>query len=211
MARPKAGVTLEMRAKEALVFGEDGHWWSTLTVDKRRYRIRIGDRFTSQLLVLWQIYFGDPVGLLSNACGRAECVNPYHYRDESDRQQLMWRTEAGMVDIADELAREGLSLDDVETFGIRVISIHGLSPSDILDAYGMTNDMGCYECGGRFDPIIEEKLDDDGKPIKILTPGNGVICPGCFSRWTEKDFAVMEDSNACGSGDDGWVHDGGQR
>ena len=172
MARPKKGVTLEMRAKEALVFGEDGHWWSTLSRHEshRVSRLRVGDSRVSQLLVLWQIYLGDPVGLLSNACGRAECVNPYHYRDESDRQQADWR-------VGERSSRRTFDLlfdHESERF-MQIIDITEMSDALIGNVYGMTNDMGCYHCSeSRFDPLKHR---------------NQVVGPEC---WTDEDQAKAE-------------------
>lgn len=137
------------------------------------YRIRVNGERISQLLVLWQIYLGDPVGLLSNACGRAECVNPYHYRDESDRQQVDWRSEEfKLSEAVAPWTREE------EDRCMQLLDIVNESSASIENNYGMTHDMGCYHCGKRFDPLAHR---------------NTVICPEC---WTDEDQAKAEASSA---------------
>lgn len=171
--------SLHRRAVTALWIEEDeGHWRSTLTMDHPEdgpyYRLRNGSHGrVSQLLVFWCIQFGDPVGQLSNVCGRTECVNPYHYRDESDRQQSDWRVEES----------NGKELLDrvVEGEGNRFMQIVDIVlKSDILisNVYGMTKDMGCYHCGKEFDPLASR---------------NQVICPEC---WTDEDQRIKEKSSA---------------
>lgn len=150
---------------------DEGHWRSLLAFDKTRrvHRLNDGPRRTSHLLVLWHIFLGDPVGLLSNACGRSECVNPYHYKDESDRQQADWRAEeCNGKELLDHVA------DDEGNRFMQIVDI--VLKSDILisNVYGMTNDMGCYHCGKRFDPLAHR---------------NQVVCPEC---WTDEDQAKAE-------------------
>lgn len=166
--------SLKKRAFESKNIGECGHWFSTLCRDGRIYKLYSSGRRISQLLVLRCILIGDPIGRLSNDCGRSDCVNPYHWLDASDRDQRQWRMWGSKVNIIRMLAEAGLSWEDVNQFGIRVFTIEGLSPSDILDQYGMTHDMGCYHCGKRFDPLAHR---------------NQVICPEC---WTDEDQAEAE-------------------
>ncbi len=167
--------SLHRRAVTALWIEEDGgHWRSTLFPHHgEQYRLRNKGRRISQLLVLWVILNGDPVGQLSNACGRSECVNPYHYRDQSEREQLEWRS-------VDFVSSEALApwIEEEENRFMQLLDIVNESSASIENAYGMTNDMGCYHCGKRFDPLV-------GK--------NKVVCPEC---WTDEDQSFMEGDNA---------------
>jgi hypothetical protein len=168
----KVSESLHRRAVSALWIEEnEGHWRSTLFRRQRAYQLRDGVRRISQLLVLRTILLGDPVGQLSNACGRSECVNPYHYRDQSEREQSDWRAEeCNGKELLDRIA------DGEGNRFMQIVEI--VTKSDILinNVYGMTNDMGCYHCGKRFDPLAHR---------------NQVICPEC---WTDEDQAEAEAS-----------------
>jgi hypothetical protein len=180
------GLTVEIseslynRAITSLWFVEhDGHWISTLHKHHGEvYRLRDNGRRVSQLLVLWCFFLGDPFGQLTNACGNAECVNPFHYKDGRDRQQYEWARDTWSVDVIAELTNAGYSTDDVGEFGLKIFDICELSPSDILDKYGMTIDFGCYHCGTRFDPFESR---------------NKVLCNDC---WSEEDQREMEKRDA---------------
>ena len=162
--------SLHARAVSALWIEEnEGHWRSTLCGDQYVHKLRDGARRISQLLVLRVILLGDPVGQLSNACGRSECVNPYHYRDQSEREQLAWKAVEFTLSEAMApwtQAEEGRYM--------QLLDIVNESDASISNNYGMTSDMGCYHCGGRFDPLAHR---------------NQVICPEC---WTDEDQVEAE-------------------
>lgn len=168
--------SLHARAVTALWIEENnGHWRSTLVYDPTKwvYRLRDRGRRVSQLLVLWFILFGDPVGQLSNACGRSECVNPYHYRDEQDREQWSWRTSG--YDTGEELVGAGVDGDDGYSYQVH-FKRSALMSRSIVSAGITVKDFGCYCCGARFNNWVSR---------------NDVVCDSCWSD--EDERAKMED------------------
>lgn len=164
--------SLRTRAVSALWIEEDeGHWRSTLSCHPthRVNRLRDGARRISQLLVLRVILLGDPVGQLSNVCGRSECVNPYHYEDQWEREQLAWKAVGFTLS---EAVAPWTQTEEGRY--MQLLDIVNESSASIENNYGMTNDMGCYHCGKRFDPLAHR---------------NKVICPEC---WTDEDQAEAE-------------------
>lgn len=168
--------SLRTRAVSALWIEEDeGHWRSTLSCHPthRVNRLRDGARRISQLLVLRVILLGDPVGQLSNVCGRSECVNPYHYEDQWEREQLAWKAVGFTLS---EAVAPWTQTEEGRY--MQLLDIVNESSASIENNYGMTHDMGCYHCGKRFDPLAHR---------------NQVICPEC---WTDEDQAKAEASSA---------------
>ena len=173
----KISIGLADRAYKNTMPGINGCWVSLLTMNARKYRLRVGKKFFSQLLVLWWLqYKKDPEGQLSNACGDTTCVNPEHYRDYSDRCQRDWQQVAfGMLpsdDVDLELIQWGIDPEDGYSYQLH--RYQSSQPKDSLDAAGMTRNFHCYHCNAVFDPLKSRNL---------------VVCDGC---WTDMDQYISE-------------------
>lgn len=146
-------------------------WVSTIVPPARQapqleYKRNNLRAWVSQAVVLWTYLFGyTPFGDMTKVCGTPNCVNPFHFYDQPDRDQREW-VRTYRQNNADLLNIAGYDKEDSME---NVFDLYGLETDEIRSRYGMTSDFGCYHCGRRFDPTVSK---------------NQVICNDC---WEDDD------------------------